>query len=76
MMAPDTVSRKSSLENFFKKRGTSDHGPYHTDLLVFCLKFRFSPVSPINVSSMTYNRKAPQGKKLAFFVQDTVKTAF
>ena len=24
--------------------GTSNHWPYHTDLLVFCLKFRLTPV--------------------------------
>ena len=24
--------------------GTSNHWPYHTDLLVFCLKFRIAPI--------------------------------
>ena len=42
-MATDTAYRKSSLKNLFLKvvaPGTSKHCSYHTDLLVFCHKFR------------------------------------
>ena len=48
MMVTDTAVRKSSLENLFLKKvvpATSNHWPYHTDLLVFCLKFSVSLVS-------------------------------
>ena len=46
MMVTNTVFRNSSLENFVLKNGpgTSNHWPYQTDLLVFCLKFRLTPV--------------------------------
>ena len=46
MMVTTTIFRKSSLENLFKKvvSGTSNHWPYHKELLVFCLKFRLAPV--------------------------------
>ena len=41
----NTVFRKSSLENpFLVVPATSYHWTYHTDLLVFCLKFRLAPV--------------------------------
>ena len=46
-MVADTAFRKSSLGMFFLEKivpGTSKHWPYHTDLLVFCLKFRLSPL--------------------------------
>ena len=51
-MVTDTVFRKSSFGNLFFKKvfpGTSKHRPYHkdflhADFLVFCLKFRLSPV--------------------------------
>ena len=42
MMVTNTVFRKSNLEDLFLKKvipGTSNHCPYHTDLLVSCLKF-------------------------------------
>ena len=32
--------------------------------------------SSINISCTTYNRKAPQGKKLLLFLQDTLKLHF
>ena len=47
IMMTDTTCRKSSLGNLFFKKvvlGISNHCTYHTDLLVFCLKFRLSPV--------------------------------
>ena len=47
IMATDTAFRKSSLGKIFLEKiapGTSKHWPYHKDLLVFCLKFRLSPV--------------------------------
>ena len=42
MMVTNTVFRKSNLEDLFLKKVipvTSNHCPYHTDLLVSCLKF-------------------------------------
>ena len=47
IMLTDTTFRKSSLGKFFLEKiipGTSKNWPYHTDLLVFCLKFKLSPV--------------------------------
>ena len=47
MIAIDTVFRKSSLENLVLKKvvpGTSNHWSYYTDLLIFFLKLRLSPV--------------------------------
>ena len=46
-MVTDTAFRKSSLGKHFSEKivpGTSKNWPYHTDLLVFCLKFEISPV--------------------------------
>lgn len=34
------------------------------------------PWNLINVSCTTYDRRAPQGEVLVFFLQDTFKTAF
>ena len=42
-MVTNTALKKSSLGNVFLKvvaPATFKHWPYHTDLLVFCLKFR------------------------------------
>ena len=46
-MVTDTAFRKSRLGKFVVEKilpGTSKNWPYHTDLLVFCLKFKLSPV--------------------------------
>ena len=46
-MATDTAFSKSSLGKLFLEKivpGTSKNWPYHTDLLVFCLKSKFSPI--------------------------------
>ena len=46
IMVTETAFRKSSLEKFFLEKivpGPSKNWPYHTDLLVFCLKFKLSP---------------------------------
>ena len=46
IMVTDTVFRKSSLGKLFLEKivpGTSKNWPYH-NLLVFCLKFKLSPV--------------------------------
>ena len=46
-MVTDTAFRKSSLRKFFLEKivpGISKNWPYHTDLLVYCLKFKLSPV--------------------------------
>ena len=46
-MVTDTAFRKSSLGKLFLEKivpGTSKNWPYHTDLLVFCLKLKLSPV--------------------------------
>ena len=43
----ETAFRKSRLGKFILGKilsGTSNNWPYHTDLLVFCLKFKLSPV--------------------------------
>ena len=43
----DTAFRKFSLGKPFLEKivsGTSKNWPYHKDLLVFCLKFKVSPV--------------------------------
>ena len=47
VMVTDTAFRTSSLGKLFFEKivpGTSKHQPYQTDLLVFCFKFRVSPV--------------------------------
>ena len=47
IMVTDTAFRKSRLGKFILEKilpGTSKNWPYHTDLLVFCLKFKLSPV--------------------------------
>ena len=47
-MLTDTTFRKFYIEFFYKKAVVcriSKHWPYHTDLLVVRLKFRYSPVS-------------------------------
>ena len=47
MVLADTAFRKSSLGKRFLEKiipVTSKNWPYHTDLLVFCLKFKLSPV--------------------------------
>ena len=47
VMVTDTAFRTSSLGKLFLEKivpGTSKHRPYQTDLLVFCFKFRVSPV--------------------------------
>ena len=47
IMVTDTAFRKHILgKRFFEKivPGTYKHWPYHTSLLVFCVKFRLSPV--------------------------------
>ena len=46
-MVTDTAFRKSSLGKIFLEKivpGTSKNWPYHTDLLVFYLKFKLLPV--------------------------------
>ena len=47
IMVTDTAFRKSRLGKSILEKilpGTSKNWPYHTDLLVFCLKFKLSPV--------------------------------
>ena len=47
IMVTETAFRKFSLGNLFLEKVvpcTSKNWPYHTDLLVFCLKFKLSPV--------------------------------
>ena len=47
IMITDTAFRKSSLGKLFLEKvvsGTSKNWPYHTDLLVVCLKFKLSSV--------------------------------
>ena len=47
VMVTDTAFRKSRLGKFILEKiltGSSKNQPYHADLLVFCLKFKFSPV--------------------------------
>ena len=47
IMVTDTAFRKSSLGKLFLVKivpGTSKNWPYHTDVLVFYLKFKLSPV--------------------------------
>ena len=46
-MVSNTAIRKSCLGNLYLKKVvpvTSNHWPFHADLLVYCLKFRLSPV--------------------------------
>ena len=46
-MVTKNAIRNSRLGNLFLKKGvpgTSKHWPYHSDLIVVCLKFRLSPV--------------------------------
>ena len=47
IMVTDTAFRKSRLGKFILEKilaGTFKNWPYHKDLLVSCLKFKFSPV--------------------------------
>ena len=47
IMVTDTAFRKSSLRKLFLEKivpGTSKNWPYHTNLLVFCLRFKLSLV--------------------------------
>ena len=47
IMVTEAAFRKFSLGNLFLEKvvpGTSKNWPYHTDLLVFCLKFKLSSV--------------------------------
>ena len=48
IMVSDTAFRKSRLGKFIILEkifpGTSKNWPYHTDLLVFCFKFKLSPI--------------------------------
>ena len=47
IIVTETAFRKSRLGKLFLEKivpGTSKNGPYHTDLLVVCLKFKLSPV--------------------------------
>ena len=46
-MVTDTAFRKSSLGKLFLEKivpGSSKNWPYQTDVQVFCLKFKLSPV--------------------------------
>ena len=46
-MVTDTAFRNSRLGKFILEKillGTSKNWPYHIDLLVFCIKFKLSPV--------------------------------
>ena len=47
IMVTDTAFRKSRLGKLILQKifpGTSKNWPYHTDLLVFCFKFKLSPI--------------------------------
>ena len=46
IMITDTGFKKSSWGELFLEKivpGTSKNWPYHTELLLFCLKFKLSP---------------------------------
>ena len=76
IMVTDTAFGKSSLGKLFLEKivpGTSKNWPYHTDLLVFCLKFKLSPVCEYlnyyyNISNdWTIPEKYKQGEFRTYF---------
>ena len=51
MVVTDTAFRKPRLGSLFFKKiipSTSKNCSYHTDLLVFCLKFKISPACELS----------------------------
>ena len=76
-MVTDTAFKKSRLGKLILEKilpGTSKNWPYHTDLLVFCLKFKLSPVCEyLNYYSNTTNdcwaipEKSKQGGLRTYF---------
>ena len=83
MVTDITASRKSRLGKFILEKilpGTSNNWPYHTDLPVFCLKFKLSPVCEylncyynITNDCWAISEKSKQGGlRIYFFKKETL----